>query len=55
VPRSAALALERERFVDLFDGADQREGVNAFLEKRTPRWQVTQTAQADSSQLETPR
>ncbi|ADG18199.1 Enoyl-CoA hydratase/isomerase [Paraburkholderia atlantica] len=40
VPRAAALALERERFVDLFDGADQREGVNAFLEKRAPRWQT---------------
>ncbi|MGY2488847.1 enoyl-CoA hydratase [Cupriavidus sp. CP313] len=38
VPRQAALALERERFVDLFDGADQREGVNAFLEKRAPQW-----------------
>jgi enoyl-CoA hydratase/carnithine racemase len=37
-PRAAALALERERFVDLFDGADQREGVNAFLEKRKPAW-----------------
>jgi enoyl-CoA hydratase/carnithine racemase len=37
-PRHAALALERERFVDLFDGADQREGVNAFLEKRKPVW-----------------
>jgi len=37
-PRSAALALERERFVDLFDGEDQREGVNAFLEKRKPTW-----------------
>jgi enoyl-CoA hydratase/carnithine racemase len=37
-PRSAALALERERFVDLFDDADQREGVNAFLEKRKPVW-----------------
>jgi enoyl-CoA hydratase/carnithine racemase len=42
VPRAAALAVERERFVELFDGADQREGVNAFLEKRAPRWQVTQ-------------
>jgi enoyl-CoA hydratase/carnithine racemase len=37
-PRGAALALERERFVDLFDGEDQREGVNAFLEKRKPNW-----------------
>lgn len=38
VPRRAALALERERFVDLFDGEDQREGVAAFLEKRRPVW-----------------
>ncbi|NIF80477.1 enoyl-CoA hydratase [Paraburkholderia sp. Cy-641] len=38
VPRSGALSVERERFVDLFDGADQREGVNAFLEKRSPVW-----------------
>jgi enoyl-CoA hydratase/carnithine racemase len=38
VPRSAALAVERERFVDLFDTPDQREGVHAFLEKRAPRW-----------------
>jgi enoyl-CoA hydratase/carnithine racemase len=37
-PRSAALALERERFIDLFDGDDQHEGVNAFLEKRKPVW-----------------
>jgi enoyl-CoA hydratase/carnithine racemase len=37
-PRAAALALERERFVDLFDGEDQREGVNAFFEKRKPVW-----------------
>jgi len=37
-PRGAALAMERERFVDLFEGEDQREGVNAFLEKRKPIW-----------------
>jgi enoyl-CoA hydratase/carnithine racemase len=37
-PRAAALGLERERFVDLFDGEDQREGVNAFFEKRKPVW-----------------
>lgn len=40
-PRRAALALERERFVDLFDGENQREGVNAFLEKRKPNWRNT--------------
>jgi enoyl-CoA hydratase/carnithine racemase len=38
VPRAAALAVERERFIDLFDGADQQEGVSAFLEKRKPVW-----------------
>jgi len=37
-PRAAALAVERERFMDLFDGVDQREGVKAFLEKRKPVW-----------------
>ena len=38
VPRTAALAVERERFIDLFDDPNQREGVNAFLEKRVPHW-----------------
>lgn len=32
------LPEERERFVDLFDADDTREGVNAFLEKRDPQW-----------------
>lgn len=40
VPRSAALSVERERFVDLFDDPNQREGVNAFLEKRQPDWRI---------------
>lgn len=34
----AAYATERESFVQLFDTKDQREGVNAFLEKRAPSW-----------------
>jgi len=38
VPRRAGIALERERFMDLFDHGDQAEGVNAFLEKRKPEW-----------------
>jgi enoyl-CoA hydratase/carnithine racemase len=38
IPRRAGLALERERFMDLFDHGDQAEGVRAFLEKRRPEW-----------------
>jgi enoyl-CoA hydratase/carnithine racemase len=34
----AAYSAERESFVNLFDTQDQREGVNAFLEKRAPKW-----------------
>lgn len=34
----ATLAFEREAFVNLFDTQDQREGVGAFLQKRTPQW-----------------
>jgi len=33
-----ALPLERELFVALFDTQDQKEGVNAFLEKRQAHW-----------------
>ncbi len=35
---AASLLGEREAFVDLFDSADQVEGVGAFLEKREPQW-----------------
>ena len=37
-PLKQILPVEREAFVDLFDTQDQREGVNAFLEKRAPEW-----------------
>jgi enoyl-CoA hydratase/carnithine racemase len=40
VPRRAGLALERERFMDLFEHGDQAEGVRAFLEKRKPEWKT---------------
>jgi enoyl-CoA hydratase/carnithine racemase len=33
-----ALPYERQKFVDLFGTEDQKEGVKAFLEKRTPQW-----------------
>lgn len=39
VPRAAALSQERERFIELFNRPNQREGVNAFLEKRKATWQ----------------
>ena len=32
------LQSERDLFVELFSTQDQREGVNAFLEKRKPEW-----------------
>lgn len=35
---ASALVREREAFVDLFDSADQAEGVSAFLQKRAPQW-----------------
>jgi len=34
----SAYSAEREGFVKLFDTEDQKEGVNAFLEKRKPTW-----------------
>lgn len=39
MPIGEALPKERDAFVDLFDSLDQKEGVNAFLEKRAPVWQ----------------
>ena len=35
---TGAYGNERDAFVDLFDTQDQAEGVNAFLEKRSPSW-----------------
>ena len=36
---AAGLAEERELFYNLFDTSDQKEGMQAFIEKRKPRWQ----------------
>jgi enoyl-CoA hydratase/carnithine racemase len=38
MPVAQALTQERQAFVDLFDSMDQKEGVQAFLEKRKPLW-----------------
>jgi enoyl-CoA hydratase/carnithine racemase len=38
-PLETALALERKAFVTLFDTADQKEGMRAFLEKRKPHFE----------------
>ena len=35
---ASGLDAERDEFVQLFSTEDQREGVNAFLEKRKPEW-----------------
>ena len=37
-PPHSQLAAEREAFIGLFESEDQREGVNAFLGKRSPQW-----------------
>lgn len=37
-PPSFNWIKERELFIKLFDGDNQQEGVNAFLEKRPPEW-----------------
>ena len=34
----SAYEVERGAFVDLFDTQDQKEGVQAFLDKRSPEW-----------------
>jgi enoyl-CoA hydratase/carnithine racemase len=39
MPIIDALPQERRAFVELFDSIDQKEGVQAFLEKRKPVWQ----------------
>jgi enoyl-CoA hydratase len=39
VPLDAALALEQKSFGILFSTADQREGMSAFLEKRTAKFE----------------
>ena len=35
---NSGLQGERDFFVELFSTEDQKEGVNAFLEKRKPEW-----------------
>jgi enoyl-CoA hydratase len=37
-PLSTALAEERNLFYALFESADQKEGMQAFIEKRKPQW-----------------
>ncbi len=37
-PLESAMLLERKAFQLLFDSADQKEGMRAFLEKRPPRY-----------------
>ena len=37
-PLTSVFSAERERFVQLWDTQDQKEGVAAFVEKRKPDW-----------------
>ncbi|SRR5258707_4091148 len=37
-PLGAGLSVERRAFTEAFGSPDAREGIAAFLEKRTPRW-----------------
>ncbi|MGA9699443.1 MAG: enoyl-CoA hydratase-related protein, partial [Acinetobacter sp.] len=39
VPLNAGLSLERKSFQLLFDTQDQKEGMQAFIEKRHPQYQ----------------
>ena len=39
-PLSAGYALERQRFIELWQDDNQFEGVTAFLEKRTAQWRA---------------
>ncbi len=38
LPLDEGLASERERFLEVFDGPNRREGIDAFLEDRDPEW-----------------
>jgi enoyl-CoA hydratase/carnithine racemase len=38
LPLPEALRLEQDEFLQLFDTADQTEGMSAFLEKRKPKF-----------------
>jgi enoyl-CoA hydratase len=38
LPLSSGLASERQQFYALFDSADQKEGMRAFIEKRNAAW-----------------
>lgn len=38
LPLPDALQLEQDEFLQLFDTADQTEGMTAFLEKRKPNF-----------------